>query len=119
VRSREGIFLQSTRKILEQLDVFAGSFPNFDAVPINVIGYTKPISVSHFIHIIEDETLNYKATQYVVTLISLENGMITYTFGFILNCHAILSVNEESSEFNLGINVIPRLQKVMHYAKFD
>jgi hypothetical protein len=87
-------------RTLEQLDAFAGSFPTFDAVPISVVGYIKPISVNHFIHIIEDETLNYKATQYVVTLISLDNGIITCTFDLVLNCHAISGVNEKSNEIN-------------------
>jgi hypothetical protein len=59
---------------IEQLGVFAGSFATFGNVPINIIGYNKPVSVNDFIYVIDDETDFNSTTQYVITSINSDTG---------------------------------------------
>jgi hypothetical protein len=91
---------------IEQLGAFAGSFATFGNVPINIIGYNKPVSINDFIHVIDDETHYNSTTQYVITSINSDTGMITYIFDLVVNSHTVSSVNLKTGEVVIGMSDI-------------
>jgi cytoskeletal protein CcmA (bactofilin family) len=68
------------------------------------------VSVNDFIHVIEDETHDYNTTQYVITAINTDTGMITYTFDLVISSHTESTVNGKSD--------ISGLQTAISNAKF-
>jgi hypothetical protein len=72
--------------------------------------------VNQFIHVIDDETHFNSTTQYVITAINSDTGMITYTFDLVVNSHTVSSVNLKTGEVVIGMSDISGLNSAINNA---